>query len=207
MAYFSGGAGKGFRVGAAIVVVATACTLSTLAANAQSGAGSNTIAEEVSPPPRHKTGLHVPGRCHPRHHRKCKHKACHCPPGPAGPTGPAGPAGPAGPPGQPGSSAGIDTAFQGNNKFVGNAPGNGSTLVRDPRTTPRWHDISGLSGYPGNVTDVSLAVMGNRLHVTVRSATGRIAQTSCRVNPQPGTGGNPAWPGNCGPFVDMTPPA
>jgi hypothetical protein len=79
-------------------------------------------------------------------------------------------------------------------------------LVRDPRTTPRWNDISSVAGYPGNVIGVSLAVMGNDLHVTVRNSSGRVAQTRCTVSPTPGTGGNPAWPGNCGPFIDLTPP-
>ncbi|MET8140542.1 hypothetical protein ABZU32_09560 [Sphaerisporangium sp. NPDC005288] len=124
-----------------------------------------------------------------------KKKCCkHCPPGPPGP------------PGTPGRSAGIDTAFQGNNKFVGYAQGNGPTFVRDPRTTPPWHDLSTLPGYPGNASDVSLAVMGNTLHVTVLSTTGLIRQTACTVNPTPGTGNNPAWPGNCGSFVELTPP-
>ncbi|WP_248961301.1 hypothetical protein [Sphaerisporangium perillae] len=113
---------------------------------------------------------------------------------------------PPGPPGPPGRSAGIDTAFQGNNKFVGYAQGNGPTFVRDPRTASPWHDVSTLPGYPGNATDVSLAVMGNNLHVTVLSSTGLIRQTTCTVNPTPGTGGNPAWPGNCSSFQELTPP-
>ncbi|WP_344936082.1 hypothetical protein [Sphaerisporangium flaviroseum] len=123
--------------------------------------------------------------------KKCCKK---CPPGPPGPPGPRG------------RGDGIDTAFQGNNKFIGLAQGNGPTFIRDPRTTPKWNDISTLANYPGNVTDVSLAVMGNNLHVTVRSLTGLVAQTTCVVNPTPGTGGNPAWPGNCGAFVNLTPP-
>ncbi|WP_433352659.1 hypothetical protein ACQP25_05625 [Microtetraspora malaysiensis] len=57
---------------------------------------------------------------------------------------------------------------------------------------------------------VSLAVMGNNLHVTVLSSTGEIAQAECRVNPTPGTGNNPAWPGNCVQggvgFVNLSPP-
>ncbi|MCC5581536.1 hypothetical protein IMZ11_38635 [Microtetraspora sp. AC03309] len=57
---------------------------------------------------------------------------------------------------------------------------------------------------------VSLAVMGNDLHVTVLSSAGKVAQAVCTVNPTPGTGSNPAWPGNCvhdgvG-FVDLSPP-
>ncbi|MEU0518961.1 hypothetical protein [Streptosporangium sp. NPDC006007] len=56
------------------------------------------------------------------------------------------------------------------------------------------------------MTGVSLAVMGNDLHVTVRSLSGEIAQTTCVVAPEPGTGGNPAWPNNCGAFVNLTPP-
>ncbi|WP_061300426.1 hypothetical protein [Herbidospora cretacea] len=113
--------------------------------------------------------------------------------------------GPPGPPGRSGSS--IDSAYQGNNKFIGYAPGDGSTLIRDPRlAVPRWRSLVTVPNYPGNVTGVSLAVMGNDLHVTVVSSTGVIRQTSCTVNPTPGTGMNPAWPGNCSPFVDHTPP-
>ncbi|WP_283135261.1 hypothetical protein [Rhizohabitans arisaemae] len=80
------------------------------------------------------------------------------------------------------------------------------TLIRDPRTTPPWNNISTLTGYPSGVTDVSLAVMGNDLHVTVRNAAGNVAQTSCTVAPTPGTGSNPAWPANCTAFVNHTPP-
>ncbi|MCW2876103.1 MAG: hypothetical protein JWQ95_203 [Sphaerisporangium sp.] len=124
-----------------------------------------------------------------------KKKCCKkCPPGPPGPPGPRG------------RSDGIDTAFMGNSKYIGLAQGNGSTLIRDPSTPAPWHDISGLANYPGNVSDVSLAVMGNNLHVTVRSTTGLVAQTTCVLNPTPGTGTNPAWPGNCGAFVNFTPP-
>ncbi|WP_218011215.1 hypothetical protein [Herbidospora mongoliensis] len=63
-----------------------------------------------------------------------------------------------------------------------------------------------MPGYPGLVNGVSLSVEGDNLHVTVHSSTGEVAQTTCLVNPVPGTGGNPAWPGNCAPFVNHTPP-
>ncbi|NAS22532.1 hypothetical protein GT755_12650 [Herbidospora sp. NEAU-GS84] len=96
--------------------------------------------------------------------------------------------------------------FQGNLKFIGYAPGNGSTLIRDPRTVPTWHSLGTVQNYPGNVTGVSLARMGRDVHVTVVTATGQIWQTACRVRPTPGTGMNPAWPGNCSPFVNHTPP-
>ncbi|WP_181871119.1 hypothetical protein [Sphaerisporangium album] len=48
--------------------------------------------------------------------------------------------------------------------------------------------------------------MGNTLHVTVVNASGSIAQSQCTVNPTPGTGSNPAWPGNCAAFTNFTPP-
>lgn len=123
-----------------------------------------------------------------------------------GPRGQSGRNGRNGRNGRDGASASIGTEFQGANKFVALAQPDGSTLVRDPRTTPRWHDISSVSGYPGDVIGVALAVMGNDLHVTVRSANGEVAQTTCVVAPEPGVGGNPAWPNNCSAFVNLTPP-
>ncbi|MEV0424653.1 hypothetical protein [Streptosporangium canum] len=122
-----------------------------------------------------------------------------------GPQGPRGPQGVQGPRGEAGRNAGIDTAFQGNNKFIGRVE-NGTALIRDPRTTPPWNNISTLVGFPAGATDISLAVMGNTLHVTVLGADGAVRQTSCTVNPTPGTGNNPAWPGNCTDFVNLTPP-
>ncbi|NRQ32786.1 hypothetical protein HII36_13185 [Nonomuraea sp. NN258] len=133
-------------------------------------------------------------------HRGCHHR-CH---GRTGPQGPQGPQGPAGPAGTAGSS--VDTAFHGNRKFVAQAPGDGRTLVRDPRTTPTWHDLSSIDNYPGGVTGVSLANRLGRLHVTVRTASGQVFQTECRLNPTPGTGMNDPWPGNCSDFIDLTPP-
>ncbi|MEU9890814.1 hypothetical protein [Sphaerisporangium sp. NPDC051011] len=140
--------------------------------------------------------------CKPRKKNHCK--GCVRPQGPPGPEGPRGTQGSQGPQGQSGTS--ISTAFQGNNQFIGYAPGDGSTLVRDPRTTPPWHNLSSVSGYPGNVTGVSLSVMGRTLRVTVVNKSGSIAQTQCTVNPTPGTGQNPAWPGNCAPFTNFTLP-
>ncbi|GHE41735.1 hypothetical protein GCM10017673_50090 [Streptosporangium violaceochromogenes] len=124
-----------------------------------------------------------------------------------GPQGARGQSGRNGRNGRDGASASIGTEFQGANKFVALAQPDGSTLVRDPRTTPRWHDISSVEGYPGDVVGVALAVMGNDLHVTVRSANGEVAQATCVVAPEPGTGGNPAWPNNCAAFVNLTPPS
>lgn len=123
-----------------------------------------------------------------------------------GPQGPPGLPGPQGPQGPQGSSASLATAFQGSLTFIGAARSNGATLIRDPRTAPRWVDISSLANYPGRVIAVSLASMGNDVHVTVRSAIGEIAHTRCAVQPTPGTPGNPAWPGNCTAFVNLTPP-
>ncbi|WP_405144471.1 hypothetical protein OG589_42040 [Sphaerisporangium sp. NBC_01403] len=51
-----------------------------------------------------------------------------------------------------------------------------------------------------------MSVMGNTLHVTVANASGSIAQSQCTVTPTPGTGSNPAWPGNCTAFTNFTPP-
>ncbi|WP_344975003.1 hypothetical protein [Streptosporangium fragile] len=79
-------------------------------------------------------------------------------------------------------------------------------MIRDPRTIPRWFDLSLLPGYPGGAVGVSLASIGNDVHVTIRNADGRVAHTVCAVQPTPGTPGNPAWPRNCVPFTDLTPP-
>jgi hypothetical protein len=101
------------------------------------------------------------------------------------------------------------STFQGPNKFVALAPGDGTTLIRDSRTAPSWHDISTLAGYPVGVTGVSLTVMTGdptTLRVTVNNAVGAVAETTCMVNPLPGTGGNPLWPGNCSAFTDISPP-
>jgi hypothetical protein len=159
-----------------------------------------------------------------RHGRNCRHarhhgghkRSCNCPAGPRGPQGPRGEKGEKGEKGDrgpagssSGSAASIDSAFHKNYKYVVTAPGDGSTLVRDPRTTPRWHDLSDVAGYPGDVVAVSAAVMsmGGDLHVTVRNQTGEIAQTSCKINPVPGQyAANPAWPDNCAPFENLTPP-
>ncbi|GII90652.1 hypothetical protein [Sinosporangium siamense] len=75
--------------------------------------------------------------------------------------------------------------------------------IRDPRTTPPWHTITQA---PADVTCVALSTMGNDVHVTVLTSGGGVAQSSCTVNPTPGTGSNPAWPGNCTAFVNLTPP-
>ncbi|GAA3931068.1 hypothetical protein GCM10023085_10580 [Actinomadura viridis] len=83
-------------------------------------------------------------------------------------------------------------------------------MVWDPSLST-WNNISGLTGYPaGGATLVSLAVEGNNLHVTVRGTDGVgneiVRQTTCVIQPTPGTGGNPAWPGNCTAYTDFTPP-
>ncbi|WP_433366125.1 hypothetical protein [Streptosporangium sp. CA-115845] len=51
----------------------------------------------------------------------------------------------------------------------------------------------------------TLSTLGSRLYITVVSIAERVAQASCKVSPTPGSGGNPAWPGNCDDFVDLTP--
>ncbi|MER7503364.1 hypothetical protein AB0L05_34240 [Nonomuraea pusilla] len=96
----------------------------------------------------------------------------------------------------------IDTAFFGPTKFVAEIR-NGVVQVRDPRTTPAWHSLATVPNYLPNPVGVSIAVQDNALHVTVRNAAGVVRQASCRVNPTPGTGNNPAWPGNCGAFATL----
>lgn len=110
----------------------------------------------------------------------------------------------------------IDSTFQGDpedanrppTKFVG-AIRDSKVLIRDPRTTPRWHDISSrLPRNFGRLTDITLAAPdeGVTIHVTVLNAHSRIAQSTCVVFPTPGTMLTPRWPANCSPFVDITPP-
>ncbi|MER5650056.1 hypothetical protein [Streptosporangium sp. NPDC002524] len=96
----------------------------------------------------------------------------------------------------------------------------GTTQVRDPRTTPPWHSISTLAGYPAGVVDVGTAVVVDGalpyLNVTVQSATGSVARTRCLLGlPIPVLGGffapgaplgPPAYPANCDNFVNITPP-
>ncbi|GAA1508286.1 hypothetical protein GCM10009677_46250 [Sphaerisporangium rubeum] len=122
-----------------------------------------------------------------------------CPPGPPGPPGPRGRL--------DGVSGAYATPTGGvTGEYLADVQGNGTTLIRDPSSiTPNlpWHDISTLTGYPGSVTGVALAVSPiapNVLDVTVRSITGVVAQTSCILTV------NPAWPTNCTAFTSITPP-
>ncbi|WP_051752461.1 hypothetical protein [Streptosporangium amethystogenes] len=108
--------------------------------------------------------------------------------------------------GPPGPGVGIDSVIQGSTEYLGYVPGDGRTLLRDPGNTPNWHDLSSVAGYPGHVTGVTLAALGSSLYVDVLGIDGRIMQTTCKIRPIPGKGGNPAWPGNCGAFVNLTPP-
>ncbi|MEU4829081.1 hypothetical protein [Streptosporangium sp. NPDC023615] len=121
--------------------------------------------------------------------------------------GPAGPPGPAGAAVLTARSRGsIATSLNALARFTAFTSGNGTTSIRDPRTDPSWHDITSVPGYPGTVTQVELESDATDLHVTVLTATGTIAHTTCLVRPVPGTLSNPAWPGNCGAFTDVAPP-
>lgn len=111
----------------------------------------------------------------------------------------------------------IDSAFQGDpeneerppTKFVG-VIREDKVLIRDPRTTPRWHDLSSrLPRNFGRLVDITLAAPdeGTTVHVTVLNAHSHIAQSTCTVFPPPGTTGTRPWPANCSPFVNITPPA
>ncbi|MEU1724507.1 hypothetical protein [Nonomuraea sp. NPDC005692] len=111
----------------------------------------------------------------------------------------------------------IDSAFQGDpedeerppTKFVGVIREH-KVFIRDPRTTPRWHDLSSrLPRNFGHLVDITLAAPdeGTTVHVTVLNAHSRIAQSTCTVFPPPGTMATRPWPANCSPFADITPPA
>ncbi|MEV7802651.1 hypothetical protein AB0O28_06865 [Microbispora sp. NPDC088329] len=92
------------------------------------------------------------------------------------------------------------------NEFIGLVQPGGVLLIRDPRTAPPWHNLTTLAGYPAGVVDVSLSSQNTVVHVTVNTSTGGVFQTTCTVQPTPGTSGNPAWPGNCTAFINVTPP-
>ncbi|MDH2424048.1 hypothetical protein [Sphaerisporangium sp. TRM90804] len=85
----------------------------------------------------------------------------------------------------------------------------GQTYVGDSRTPNTPHNVSTVPGYPRNAVSVALApsptALSTVLNVTVSTDT-RVFQAACLVNPQPGSGGNPAWPANCGAFVEILSP-
>ncbi|MFC4586888.1 hypothetical protein [Sphaerisporangium corydalis] len=90
-------------------------------------------------------------------------------------------------------------------KYIAVVQANGTTLIRDPLTAGAmpWHDISTVSNYPAQVSDVAMSVSPtapNVLQVTVRTHGGVVKETGCTVT------GATAWPANCTPFVDVTPP-
>jgi hypothetical protein len=134
-----------------------------------------------------------------------KKKCCKkCPPGPPGPPGPRG------------RADGIDTTtallpgVAAPVKYIALAQSNGVTLLRDPTAAPGtlWKDLSAVSGYPGNASDVSLAtsttVAGTSLHVTVHTSTGLVFQSVC--GPLAAGATFTGVGGICGAFVNLTPP-
>jgi hypothetical protein len=109
----------------------------------------------------------------------------------------------------------IDSTVIGENEYIAYSLSNGTTWigVRPLGTTATpatWHNISNVAGYPGRVVHVALdertvgAPAVSSLHVAVLSANGTVARTLCQVDPAPGVGTNPAWPGNCSPFSVLT---
>lgn len=196
---------------------------SAVTAGVQTTAQSVVLSWENSPLSCRKRGCwggrHF-GRCCHRHHHGRHH--CHCPAGrrgpqgrkgpqghrgPQGAKGPQGQQGPAGDRGPTGPGGSVATVFIKDSKIVATVTSDGRTLVRDPRTSPEWHDISSVEYYPGDAVAVALAASGPILHVTVRNGEGKIAHSACRVFPVPGNGGNEEWPGNCEAFYDLTPPS
>ncbi|WP_246059690.1 hypothetical protein [Herbidospora galbida] len=96
---------------------------------------------------------------------------------------------------------------------------NGETWIRDPRTTPMWHNLSTLLGYPADVQSVSSEIIIDlagvpSLHVSVQTTSGGIHRTVCQVGvPIPGGFlapgqllGPAAYPNNCTDWVNQTPP-
>ncbi|MFC6087452.1 hypothetical protein [Sphaerisporangium aureirubrum] len=85
----------------------------------------------------------------------------------------------------------------------------GVTYIRDSRTPNTPHQLSSVPGYPAGVLSVGLApsptALSSVLNVTVSTNT-RVFQAGCLVQPEPGVGNNPAWPGNCGSFTEILNP-
>ncbi|MEU3169002.1 hypothetical protein [Streptosporangium sp. NPDC006930] len=96
----------------------------------------------------------------------------------------------------------------------------GTAQLRDPRTTPLWHDLSKIPGHPTDVVDLATTILHDGalpyLHLTVQSSSGQVARTKCLLGrPVPRTGGffapgtplgPPAYPANCDKFTNETPP-
>ncbi|GAA2267392.1 hypothetical protein GCM10010149_04880 [Nonomuraea roseoviolacea subsp. roseoviolacea] len=135
------------------------------------------------------------------------------PQGPRGPQGPTGPRGPVGPAG--GDGPGIDTTLVSltfppfDTNFAGYARG-GDTWIRDPRSAAPWHSLSQVDNYPDGVVGVSVteAVPLDALLVTVVTADGRVAETTCRFTEGTPPPAGPAWGTTfCDDFRAITPPA
>ena len=126
-----------------------------------------------------------------------------------------------GAPGSPGyqyRSSGIDSAsatlaaVAGPVTYIGLAQSNGVALLRDPTAPPglAWKDLSVIPGYPGHVTDITLATTVNpvggaaSLHVTVHTSTGLVEETVC--GPLTAGATFTGLGGICGAFVNFTPP-
>ncbi|MEV2269729.1 hypothetical protein [Nonomuraea africana] len=205
---------RGARVRKLALATLFTTALLVPAGQAMGEASSQSMANRPALPAGEKPLL----RCHGHHcggffhHRRCchhhhhGHHDCKCPPGARGPQGPRGERGERGP---AGPSASLDSAFHGTTKFVATVR-DGNTLILDPRTEERWHDLSSVRFHPDNVVAVSIVEMGERLHVTVRGENGEILQSICSLEPVPGsTPTAPPWPRNCSAFVDpaaTTPP-
>ncbi|NUW36450.1 collagen-like protein [Nonomuraea sp. SMC257] len=135
------------------------------------------------------------------------------PQGSRGPQGPAGPRGPVGPAGGDGPS--IDTTLVSltfppfDTNFAGYARG-GGTWIHDPRSDAPWHSLSQVDNYPDDVVGVSVteAVPLDALLVTVVTADGRLAETTCRFTEGTPPPAGPAWGTTfCDDFRPITPPA
>lgn len=102
------------------------------------------------------------------------------------------------------AAACIDSAVQGNTKFVA-LTRNGQLFVQEVTLTPTptplgWQNASSV--FPGfTSTCVTLAVMGDNLHVTVLGADGTVLQAACMVNPPP-----TEFPSSCGAPISLGSP-
>ncbi len=100
--------------------------------------------------------------------------------------------------GPAGAGNALVSSREGSSEFTAYVSTAGTTQVRDPWTTPTWHGVSALAGYPTGVNEVSLTEDPTNLFITVANPAGTIARAACVVYPAPGVLPNPPWPGNCG---------
>ncbi|MGV9306107.1 MULTISPECIES: hypothetical protein [unclassified Nonomuraea] len=98
----------------------------------------------------------------------------------------------------------IDSAQSNNNYFTLLVPATGGLFIRDSNKTPTWQNLTPI--VPAGETVVAATIVdqgqppSNDVHISILTADGQVFQAACIVT------GTYTWPGNCGPFVNNTPP-